>query len=242
LETGWNALNTKSQAIHKSALLIAALVAILVTLIASVLALNLLPTYTNAYALFRYGDELVGIDLYGALAPLLLCLPLLSLKPGRSPTPGGSWLARRLFLISLGLACVLPLLPFVLVQESTGGLVLGTLGGALAIFLGGVLGAAYAILRREGISILQGSAECFVVSAVGSFVSDIIRTLSGLARAPGGVLIWGGGGSHDLVLWFGVYMLLSYLTFRLVYPRSHAFLARVRDRSIRSEVVSSQSK
>lgn len=218
--------DTNPETIRRLASFIAALAAILVTLLVCVIALNLLPDYYAAYALFQYGDELVGIDLYGALVPLFACLPLLYLKRGHpSSMPGDAGiLLRRLFAVSLVPACLLPVSVFALVRESSGSLVLGTLGGALAILFGGVLGAAYATLRGTEITIFQGSSECFIICVVGSFASDIIRTLTGLASASGGALVWGGGGSHDLVLWFGIYMVLSYLTFRLIFPASSAYL------------------
>ncbi len=217
--------SANSETIRKSALLIASLAAILVTLVVSVFAQNLLPKYTSGYALFQYGGGLVGIDLYGAIVPLLACLPLLYLTRNHTSIPEGrGFLRRRLFGVSLVLACLLPVLPFAYVQESSGSLALGTLGGALAIILGGLLGSSYAIARGRGLSILQGGSECFIICVLGLFVSDVARTLTGLTREPGQALIWGGGGSHDLVLWFGIYMALSYLTFRLTFPRSLAFL------------------
>jgi hypothetical protein len=217
-------LGEDKETIRKIEPLVAALVSVLVTLVACVLALNLLPAYSAPYALFRYGDELVGIDLLGGLAPLLACLPLFFLLASDPQIPGARFHVSKLFSASLLLACILPVLLFTLLQESSGSLTLGPLGGAVAILSGAVLGAAYASLRGSEVSILRGGSECFVVCAVGIFVSDMIRTLTGLVGAPGEAVIWGGGGSHDLVLWFGIYMTLSYVVFRLSLPALDRFL------------------
>jgi hypothetical protein len=44
-------------------------------------------------------------------------------------------------------------------------------------------------------------------------------------------IVWGGGGLHDLILWFGIYIGFGYAVFRLVSPKttavfSHAFVRK----------------
>ena len=157
------------ETIRKIEPLVAALVSVLVTLVACVIALNLLPAYSAPYALFRYGDELVGIDLLGGLAPLLTCLPLSSCLASDPQTRGalGSTSAGS-SPASLLLACILPVLLFTLLQESSGGLdALGPLGGAVAILSGAALGAAFASLRGSEVSILRGGRASASWSTVG---------------------------------------------------------------------------
>jgi hypothetical protein len=57
----------------------------------------------------------------------------------------------------------------------------------------------------------MGTAECYVLGTLAAFASDLVRTLGGLARAPGEALVWGGGGLFDIVFWFGIYVSLSFL-------------------------------
>jgi len=87
-----------------------------------------------------------------------------------------------------------------------------------------VTGVDYWWLRGRGMGLAWGAAECYVLGTLAAFASDLIRTLGGLARAPGEALVWGGGGLFDIVFWFGIYVSLSFLILSiLVAAASRAY-------------------
>ncbi|MGD0396997.1 MAG: hypothetical protein ABSB26_08865 [Nitrososphaerales archaeon] len=63
------------------------------------------------------------------------------------------------------------------------------------------------------------AAELYVIGVLGMPLSDLVRAFTGWSRAPGEALVWGGGGSHDLVLWFGFYMAVSSVVYGASYRR-----------------------
>ncbi len=187
------------------------LLATLLTIILVLLLQGNLPQYTLVFYLFNAGTEQVGIDLYGGIAPTVACLWLVPLlRKSRH---------KRVFWASLAATVIVPTLTFSSLSLTSGGTSIGVTGGEAAIVLGGLFGSAYGILRRKWVSILNGALECFFVGAVGLFASDIILTLSGQIQAPYGAVVWGGGGTHDLVLWFGLYMALSFTFLRILKDR-----------------------
>jgi hypothetical protein len=198
--------------------LLALLTAIIVMMLASVPLLELIPEYSMGYGVFQYGREVVGIDLFGGLFPLLLSLLLLVLMGGRDksgklarpPQRGVFWV----WLIVLAGSSTLI---FSIVGQEIGGVSLGTQGGAAAIVLGGLYGVGHNLARGPKIPTRLEASECYAIGAWGLFISDVIRTFTGLIEAPNGAIVWGGGGTHDLVLWFGFYMALASGVFSVLH-------------------------
>lgn len=187
------------------------------------------PTGTGpAFALFPYHGELVAIGAIGGVFPLLLCAMMVSAlttfqRMGRRPAPFAGpeyWLAVLLLgLMITGL--------FAASHAVYGGLGLTKVWAFWLIFAGGVAGVDYWWLRGSELSVGEGAAECYVLGTLGVFASDVIRTLSGMASAPGSAAVWGGGGFLDILFWFGIYMTLAFVCLRGVL----ALLSRTVERS-----------
>lgn len=189
---------------------------IILTLILSLLIGSRLPNGSGiSFPLFNYGDETVGISLLGGFAPVFFSLGmLLSLsgvhgqnhtKPLRGPIP---------WVTVLGLGILFTLI-FSISHDWFSGL---SLSESWAIWLAS-FGAGLGILLRfvrAGLGVAAAGLEMYAIGTLGTFSSDVIRTLTFLGTAPGEALVWGGDGLRDLVLWFGVYMVLGYLFFELI--------------------------
>jgi hypothetical protein len=194
--------------------LASAVVAILFSAFLSILVQNAVPRGSGPeYALFPYEGEVVAIGLIGGVLPLIAALAMLAASTGsrgdaEPPPPFRSpayWLA-------VLAASVLITLFFTASQALYGGLGLPRLWAFWLLFAGCVAGVDYWLLRGRQLGAAWGAAECYVLGTLGAFGSDVIRTLTGLARAPGEAAVWGGGGLFDIVFWFGLYVSLSFLS------------------------------
>jgi len=202
--------------------------AILLALAISLVLLDLVPEFGLGIALFPLYSEEVGIDLYGAVLPVLLSIVLVVVVEPSSKIGGRSTLFRgRLFWALVFSLSIFALAVFGLVQANSGSLVALVRFGSLFAALGAVIGLAYTAERRNE-SPLGRAAELYVIGVLGMFLSDLVRTFTGWSQAPGEALVWGGGGSHDLVLWFGFYMAASSVAYGASYRRIGELLHSVR--------------
>jgi hypothetical protein len=207
--------------------LLSAVVAILLSALFSILVQNAVPRASGpVYALFPYDGEVVAIGLVGGVLPLVASLAMLA-APARPrgdaerPPPFRSpayWLAVLVVAIFITLF-------FTASQALYGGLGLPREWAFWLLFAGCVAGVDYWWLRGRWLGAAWGAAECYVMGTLGAFGSDVIRTLTGLARAPGEAAVWGGGGLFDIVFWFGLYASLSFLSLWVVL----ALLTRARN-------------
>ncbi len=195
---------------------------IVLTLIVSLLVGSQLPSGSGiSFALFPYGDETVGISLLGGFAPVFFSLGMLvalSGVVGRNQTRPLRGLIPWVTVLGLS---VLFTLVFSISHDWFSGL---SLTESWAIWLAS-FGAGLGILLgfiRAGLGVAAAGLEMYAIGTLGTFISDIIRTLTFLGTAPGKALVWGGDGLRDLVLWFGVYMVLGFLFFELlsfIFPK-----------------------
>lgn len=170
-----------------------------------------------AYALFPYDGELVAIGLTGGLLPLLLSATIVAVWMGtrRSRDAGAPFEGDACWMGVVVIAVCITAF-FTVSHALYGGLGLSKLWAFWLVLAGGVAGVDYWWLRGNRLGVVDGAAECYVIGTVGTFASDVIRTLTGLARAPGEAAVWGGGGFLDVLFWFGLYMVLSFVSFRAV--------------------------
>lgn len=195
---------------------LSASMAILLMTVLCVLLQGVAPTDEGpVFVLFPYNGEVVGIGLTGGLLPLLLSFLLVAFLTWPSgnadaPTPFAS-LGYWLGVAALG---VIITVFFSASHALYGGLGLSKLWAFWLVIAGGVAGVDYWWLRGRRLGLVGGTAECYVLGTMGVLVSDVIRTLSGLARAPGEAAVWGGGGLLDILFWLGLYVAISFLCFR----------------------------
>lgn len=201
---------------REAKVLLASALAIVLSAVICIIVQGLLPIGSGpAFALFPYHGELVAIGAIGGVFPLLLCAMMVSalttferVERRVAPFTGPMyWLA--VLLLGLMITAL-----FGLSHEVYGGLGLTKLWAFWLIFAGGVAGVDYWWLRGSDLTLGEGAAECYVLGTLGVFGSDVIRTLSGMAGAPGSAAIWGGGGFLDILFWFGIYMALAYVCLR----------------------------
>jgi hypothetical protein len=169
------------------------------------------------YALFPYDGEVVAIGLVGGLLPLLASVAMFVASAGRHldgarPHPFRS----RAYWVAVLAAALLVTLLFTASQGLYGGVGLSKLWAILLLLAACATGAGYWWLRGRRLGAAWGAAECYVLGTLGSFGSDAVRTLTGLARLPGEAVVWGGGGLFDIVFWFGLYVSLSFLSLYLI--------------------------
>lgn len=209
-----------------------AFLAILVATLISVRVQGAVPKGPGPeYLLFPYDGEIVAIGLIGGVLPLLVSAALVAASTegrrdgsSRLPFRGTAYWA-AVFVIAL-----LVTLLFTASQAVVGGLGLSQLWAFLLLLAGGVAGVDYWWLRGRGMGLASGTAECYVLGTLAAFGSDLIRTLGGLARAPGEALVWGGGGLFDILFWFGIYVSLSFVILSaLVAVAARAYRAMARD-------------
>jgi hypothetical protein len=196
--------------VAKAILFLLVVFAIQITTIVSVVMLVVLPPGKSpAYALFPYDDETVAISLWGGLVPILASLSVMGLgtRSAHDPRPFRS----RSYWLVVAVMALVATTAFSASHELIGGLKLSAPAAYVAIQLGAITGIGYWWFRGRGLSLAQGTAECFVMGSLGMFASDAIRTFSLLTSAPSATMVWGGGGLHDLVLWLGLYMSISFL-------------------------------
>jgi len=180
-----------------------------------------LPRLSAPVGLFSLRSEVVALDIYGAFLPLLLCVGLgfefrhfARLKGRTIPYQGIQ------FWLSILLVTLFALALFGFVQETSGSMVLSNFEALFVIPFGGLLGVLYAIKRGVEVQSSAVGAETFAIGVLGMFLSDMVRTFSGWSQVPAGsAIVWGGGGLHDLVLWFGVYLAVGAFSYRLLLSR-----------------------
>ncbi len=212
-------MNPRERSLRRLAALTSGLVAALAALLVCVPLQVLLPRIAGPdFLLFRYYGELIAIDLVGAVIPLLVCFTLILtvLLRGAKRRGGGAFEESRFWLSVLAIALVSTAV-FTAASAEFGGLNLPVSWSIALIPGGAVVGVAFGLTRRKDEKLLAGFAECYVLGTLATLLSDLVRTLSGLVRAP--VLAWGGDGTHDLVFWFGIYTGISFLAFSLLHPR-----------------------
>lgn len=170
------------------------------------------------FALFPYNGELVAIGAAGGLLPLALSFLLVVALTGPSRDPGepAPFLSLAYWLGVAALALLITGF-FSASHAFYGGLGLSKLWAFWLVLAGGVAGVDYWWLRGWRLGVVEGTAECYVMGTLGAFASDVVRTLTGLARAPGEAAVWGGGGFLDILFWFGLYMALSFVSFRAIF-------------------------
>lgn len=202
-------------------------IAVIVSSSVSIALLIALPAGAGpVYGLFQYGGELVGVGLIGGVAPLAasgaftaLGLRMAGKEGGPRPFRGMSYWLPALLIALLATAV------FSLSHELYGGLALPPAWGNAAVLVGSAGGLLHWMARGRRMYAADAFAECYSMGVEGMFLSDVVRTLTGLASAPGSAVFWGGGGFHDLVFWFGIYMALGLSALRMVLPR----LSRIAD-------------
>jgi hypothetical protein len=174
------------------------------------------------FLLLRYRDELILVDLIGAVIPLFVCLIAILgivLDISHRETNRTHEVALRdagfwLVVLTLALASTAV---FTLASAEFGGLIL-PVSWSIALMPGGaVVGVTFGLTRWKDETPLAGFLECYVLGTLVMLISDIVRTLSGLVNAP--ILVWGGDGVHDLVFWFGIYTGIPFLVFTVLRPR-----------------------
>lgn len=168
-----------------------------------------------AYPLFPYGDELVAIGLTGGVVPLAVSFMMVAVWADKGtglgdPAPfRSSWYWLGVASISVALTAF-----FGASHALYGGLGLSKVWAFWLVLAGGVAGVDYWGLRGRRLGLVDGAAECYVMGTLAVFGSDLIRTLTGLASAPGAAAVWGGGGLLDILFWFGLYMSISFAALR----------------------------
>ena len=162
------------------------------------------PAYKAPVTLFPLDSEEIGIDLFGAVLPLFLCLAAAGLLGRNNRGPGRPFRGVR-FWGSVSLSVLLTLLVFGYVQAVSGSLALPGFEAVLTIPVVEVLGIAYCVWRGPGLSALAVAGELYAIGVLGAVVGDLVRTLTGWIHEPMTLLVWGGGGLHDLVFWIGLY-------------------------------------
>ena len=183
-----------------------------------VFALNfVVPALYAPVVLFRLYSEVIAIDAYGAVFPVILSTSLFVVFR-RSKVPDGFRPFRGYrFWASVGLVRLSFVLVTSYLSSSLGTTVLTTFEAELLVPLGGSFGALYAHLRKHPASVV--GLEAYAIGTFGGFLSDLVLTLSGAVRAPGGELVWGGAGTLDLTLWFGLYLALPAYLFAKASPK-----------------------
>jgi hypothetical protein len=185
-----------------------------------------------SYVLFPYREELVAVGLVGGVLPLLisaLMVAVLTTAPRRGDLP--SPFRSRAYWLAAVLISLFITLFFSASNVLYGGLGLPRLWAFWLVLAGGAAGADYWWLRGRRLPAFDGAAECYVLGTLGVFGSDVIRTLTGLASAPGEAAVWGGGGLLDILFWFGLYLVLAFLSvgaFRGLLSRAYETLVRGR--------------
>lgn len=192
-------------------------VPIIATTILSVVLQDVLPSgRTPMYSLFPYDDEVVGVSLWGCIIPILASLLMLGLgiRGRRDPR---AFRSRRYWLVVVAIALVATV-TFSVSHELIGGLELSKPVAYVSIQVGAAIGIGYWWFRGRRLPLVQGIAECYAMGTLGILGSDVIRTLSLLTTTPGAATVWGGGGLHDLVLWFGLYISVSFACVQSLLP------------------------
>jgi hypothetical protein len=198
---------------------LSAMAAVLGSAIICVFAQDLVPPgHGPEYAIFLYNGELVAIGLTGGIVPLLASLAMLAAAwtGPRSEVHRPAPFRSHAYWSAVLLVGVVITLFFTASHALYGGLGLSKLWAFWLVLAGGVAGVDYWWLRGRRLGVTGGAAECYVMGTLGAFAGDVIRTLTGLASAPGEAAVWGGGGLLDILFWFGLYVSVSFLSLRVI--------------------------
>ena len=188
--------------------IIAILLSILLSAVGIIWVQQAVPPYSGpVLSLFPYLGEVVGMSFVGAGLPLILSVVFVVLvlafpERGRSPQ---AFRGRLYWLVPLPI-CLANVVVFGISHELYGGLALTSSWATGAYFAGASLGVAYAWTRGSKLGVVPALMEAYVMGTMGTFLADLVRTLTGLVRVPGEAAVWGGNGLLDLLFWFGIYV------------------------------------
>ena len=197
---------------------ISAVLAIIFSAVLCLFLQDLAPSGAGpVYDLFPYNGEVVAIGLIGGVLPLLLSAAMVGARAGTKKDDEHDVPFRsQAYWLAIALIALLLTAFFTAAHALYGGLGLPKLWAFWLVFAGAVAGVDYWWLRGKRLAVLDATAECYVMGTLGVFESDLVRTLTGLASAPGRAAVWGGGGFLDILFWFGLYAALSFLSFSVV--------------------------
>jgi hypothetical protein len=190
----------------------AAMVSSAVGLLVMLVAEAMVPPRTGPQQfLFTYNGELVFIDVVGGLLPLIISLEFIVMFGLIIPSTRGTAFRGSSFWFSLlGVALALTA-AFSIASSIYGGFALPLSWSIALIPAGSLLGILYRSSRGRRTTLVVGFAECYVLGTLATLLSDVIRTGVGFSSLQ--AVAWGGGGTHDLVFWFGIYVSFSMVLF-----------------------------
>jgi hypothetical protein len=174
------------------------------------------PGHGPEISLFQYGGETVAIGLAGGGLPLLVSLALVASLVGGSGEDDHAPFRSEAYWAGVLLIAIFVTGVFSASGALYGGLGIPRVWAFWLVVAGGAAGVGYWMLRGKSLGLAAGAAECYVMGTLGVFASDVIRTLSGQASAPGELAVWGGGGLLDVFFWFGIYVALSFVGLRVL--------------------------
>ncbi|MDA4118313.1 MAG: hypothetical protein OK455_08215, partial [Thaumarchaeota archaeon] len=179
-----------------------------------------------AYPLFSYGNEVVAADLLGCVIPLVACALLFGYVIIRATNEGRPLPFRSPALwLSMVAISFVSVIVFTLASGIYGGLGIPISWARGTVAVGSTGGAVYGATLGRARNAIESASECYVIGALAMLLGDVIRTFTGLVSGP--VVVWGGGGALDLLLWFGAYMATASSCYRIVQPRVQARMARL---------------
>jgi hypothetical protein len=204
---------------QKLSYIASALVSILACEVIVLLVFAILPLPVGAwFPAFTYYGELVEVSPLGFLLPIILsvCLLFVSRPSAVTGKRTRGFRGRNLWLV-VAIFALASTLIFVLTQNLYGSVEIPVSWAIWIVPVGAITGSLYGMVNGRRSSVLEGFANCYVVGALGLVLSDMIRTLARLTVAQ--EIVWGGEGLHDLVFWFGIYIGMGWVVFRLVCPK-----------------------
>jgi hypothetical protein len=203
----------------------AAAISVLIGEVVNYLLSAMIPELQAPIGLFPLYSETVGIDIYGAFFPVLLSIGLLLMLRRSKVHPELKPCRGRLFWLSVGLVSLVFVVAFAYLRLGVGTFSLTLPEAAYIVPLSGSFGVLYSAKRRYPASLV--GIETYVIGVFGAYLSDLFLSLSSISQAPGEALVWGGSGTHDLVLWFGLYLAVPAFCFAKLSPRFGSFFGRV---------------
>jgi hypothetical protein len=211
--------------VRRISLVPSAAVAVLVSSVAAlIIQQHLSADIGVAYPLFSYGNEIVAADLLGCVIPLVACALLFGYVIVRAMNEGRPLPFRSPILwISMVAISFVSVIVFTLASGIYGGLGIPISWARGTVAVGSTGGAVYGATLGRARTAIEGASECYVIGALAMLLGDVIRTFTGLVN--GQVVVWGGGGPLDLLLWFGAYMATASSCYRILQPRVQAKMA-----------------